>query len=63
MILAFRHYNPQEPQLLRDFYNYALPIYPKAIFLCKRVQVTYVTSQKMQKNKHMYHGMHKSVAN
>lgn len=26
MILSFRYYNPQEPQLLCDFHNYVLPV-------------------------------------
>lgn len=31
MILSFRYYNPQEPQLLCDFPNYVLTVSPKAI--------------------------------
>lgn len=36
MILSFRYYNPQEPQLLCDFHNYALPISSKALFGVKQ---------------------------
>lgn len=33
MILSFRYYNPQEPQLLCDFPKYVLTVSPKAIYL------------------------------
>lgn len=63
MILSFRYYNPQEPQLLSDFPNCVLTVSPKAISGTKQSAIYLYNFTKKRREVTHDHVMHKNDAN